>query len=105
MLLIVILINSLSYANGDNTLQIERSLTSNSVIDTAANAIATASSATSDMLLSLKNVGLNSSIFLKALVPIGSMVVKEFNPEPNSLVYRELMQFKQKTENIWNGAL
>uniref|UniRef100_A0A915NK86 Uncharacterized protein n=1 Tax=Meloidogyne floridensis TaxID=298350 RepID=A0A915NK86_9BILA len=74
ILLSTVLIISLSCANGDNTLQIGLSSTSNSVIDTAADAIATASSATGDILLSLKNVGLKSSLFLKVIVPIGTKI-------------------------------
>jgi hypothetical protein len=50
-------------------------------IDAAVSAISTASSGSADVLMSLNLLGPKAAFFMKALVPVGSVVVGELNPE------------------------
>ncbi|KAL7075950.1 hypothetical protein ACQ4LE_004434 [Meloidogyne hapla] len=70
-------------------------------IDEAAAAIAMVSSGTADVLLSLSNLGLHSALFLKVIVPVGSAIIANLNPESTSPVYKELMELKKRTDFIW----
>ncbi|KAI3421016.1 hypothetical protein GPALN_014643 [Globodera pallida] len=63
-------------------------------IDSAVNAIATVSSGSADVLMSLNALGLVGAFFLKAIVPVGA---------PESDVFKQLMDLKTRTDEIWRS--
>ncbi|KAF7632623.1 hypothetical protein Mgra_00007998 [Meloidogyne graminicola] len=51
--------------------------------------------------MSLKALGTKSAFIMKVLIPLGSAIAGQINPEPDSQLYKELEALKQKTDNIF----